>query len=486
MVGYTRSFGAGQADVWLIKVAPAQHKLTIEASGSGTTNPTPGIHTYDEGETVTVDAQPNSGYKLDHWLLDNVNIGSTDPYPVTIDANHTLRAIFVVITSPPDGEPQPPTQQPPTASFTCPSTSTAGQTVSFDASASYDPDGNIRTYAWNFGDDSSGSGKTTSHTYEAAGTYTVTLTVTDNDGQKDTYDRNITVEARGDVDPPVADVQTDNKNVKTGATVTFNGGGSSDNVGVVSYEWDFGDGTTGTGAVAIHTYADAGTYNVILTVKDAAENSNAATFQMIVDGAAAAAAPFPFWILIPVIAAIAGGAGSLLYLKRRKPKEKPPKPSAVRVTAEPTELPADGKSKSTVTVELLDAEGKLMQAPDDIEVKLSSTMGKVESPVVVPKGKAEEKTFLISSKEFGTVKVSADAKGLKSIGLTLSFLEKKRYCMHCGARISLEDKRCPECNEPPPSAPDTFKCKNCGEVLPLSVKTRFCRECGASQPKEKT
>jgi len=211
-----------------------------------------------------------------------------------------------------------------------------------------------------------------------------------------------------------------------------------------------------------------------------------ATYTIELPGESDIAAPFPFWILIPVIAAIAGGAGALLYLKRRKPKEKPPKPSAVRVTAEPSELPADGKSKSTVTVELLDAEGKLMQAPEDIEVKLSSTMGEVKSPVVVPKGKAEEKTFLISSKEFGTVKVSADAKGLKSIGLTLSFLEKKRYCMSCGTRISLEDKRCPECNEPPPSAPDTFKCKNCGEVLPLSVKTRFCRECGASQPKEKS
>jgi PKD repeat protein len=52
----------------------------------------------------------------------------------------------------------------------------------------------------------------------------------------------------------------------------FDGGQSSDNVGVVRYEWDFGDDTTGTGQVTTHTYATAGTYTVMLTVWDAAGN----------------------------------------------------------------------------------------------------------------------------------------------------------------------------------------------------------------------
>ena len=60
--------------------------------------------------------------------------------------------------------------------------SISGLTVTFDASSSYDPDGYIVSYEWDFGDGSTASGVTVTHTYSQPGTYTVTLTVTDNDG----------------------------------------------------------------------------------------------------------------------------------------------------------------------------------------------------------------------------------------------------------------------------------------------------------------
>ena len=69
--------------------------------------------------------------------------------------------------------------QPPSASFTWGAT---GLTASFNGSGSSDPDGSVTGYAWNFGDGSTGSGVTPSHTYAAAGTYTAQLTVTDNQG----------------------------------------------------------------------------------------------------------------------------------------------------------------------------------------------------------------------------------------------------------------------------------------------------------------
>lgn len=71
----------------------------------------------------------------------------------------------------------------PTASFTA--TPTSGDVplaVAFNAAASTDSDGSIASYAWNFGDNSSGSGVAPTHTYTAAGNYAVTLTVTDNRG----------------------------------------------------------------------------------------------------------------------------------------------------------------------------------------------------------------------------------------------------------------------------------------------------------------
>lgn len=55
-------------------------------------------------------------------------------------------------------------------------------TIDFDASASYDPDGSIVAYQWNFGDGNSGAGETVSHTYTSYGTYNVILTVYDNTG----------------------------------------------------------------------------------------------------------------------------------------------------------------------------------------------------------------------------------------------------------------------------------------------------------------
>ena len=83
---------------------------------------------------------------------------------------------------------------PPTASFTSSTTSGAAPlAVSFNAGASADPDGTIVSYNWNFGDFTSGAGQTPSHTFTTAGTFPVTLTVTDNKGASASHTTDISV-----------------------------------------------------------------------------------------------------------------------------------------------------------------------------------------------------------------------------------------------------------------------------------------------------
>jgi subtilisin family serine protease len=84
------------------------------------------------------------------------------------------------------------TNTPPTASFTETCTNLS---CNFNGSGSSDPGGSIASYAWNFGDISTGSGATPNHVYAAAGTYTVELTVTDNGGATGTTSHQVTVTA---------------------------------------------------------------------------------------------------------------------------------------------------------------------------------------------------------------------------------------------------------------------------------------------------
>jgi PKD repeat protein len=135
---------------------------------------------------------------------------------------------------------------------------------SFDGSGSSDPDGTVASYAWDFGDGTSGVGVTPSHTYATAGAYTVVLTVTDNLGQTAQVSHGVTVAAPANVAPTALFTS-----VCTNLGCSFDGSGSSDPDGTVaSYAWDFGDGTSGTGSAPSYIYLAAGSYTVVLTVTD--------------------------------------------------------------------------------------------------------------------------------------------------------------------------------------------------------------------------
>ena len=141
---------------------------------------------------------------------------------------------------------------------------------------SSDTDGTIGSYAWTFGDGTSGSGVAPSKTYTAGGSYTVALTVTDDDNATGATSQVVTVSPPPNA-PPTASFTFSCTNL----ACTFNAGGSSDTDGTIgSYAWTFGDGTSGSGVAPSKTYTAGGSYTVALTVTDD-DNATGATSQVV-------------------------------------------------------------------------------------------------------------------------------------------------------------------------------------------------------------
>lgn len=123
-----------------------------------------------------------------------------------------------------------------------------------------------------------------------------------------------------DTTSPVADAGND-QTVTEDNSVSFDASDSTDNMAIVSYEWSFGDGTTGTGETTTHTYTEPGTYTVTLTVKDAADNSDTDSITVTVE---AVPTIFPWWILGVVGVAIVAGIIVTAFLLRRSRATKGP------------------------------------------------------------------------------------------------------------------------------------------------------------------
>jgi PKD repeat protein len=282
------------------------------------------------GETITFDASgsydPDGTIVSYSWAFGDGNTGTgvsvqhayskdgtyTVSLTVTDDdgTTDTVNATITVIV----------TNKAPLASFTeSAETISTGESIHFDASASHDPDGTIVAYAWNFGDGNTTAGAAVDHTYENNGVYTVTLTVTDNEGATGSATATKSVLNRS----PVASFTEDAETVAENVAIHFDASGSYDPDGtIVSYVWDFGDGTTGTGVTTEHTYIEAGTYTVTLTVTDNDGASSSVTAEKTVETQEAV----PLAVLSVIGLGVAALTATLLYglfvRRRKKKKEK--------------------------------------------------------------------------------------------------------------------------------------------------------------------
>ncbi|MFC1972406.1 PKD domain-containing protein [Chloroflexota bacterium] len=137
-------------------------------------------------------------------------------------------------------------------------------TISCSSEGSYDPDGYIQYYLWDFGDGSTSGDSNPFHEYREPGNYIVFLTVTDDEGQESSTEISVSVEAPSK--PPVAIANFE----QHGLAVDFYGEESHDPDGgpIVAWHWSFGDGHVFEGDTATHEYAKGGNYVVVLTVTD--------------------------------------------------------------------------------------------------------------------------------------------------------------------------------------------------------------------------
>ncbi|MBQ4819027.1 glycoside hydrolase family 48 protein [Aquimarina sp. MMG016] len=177
----------------------------------------------------------------------------------------------------------------PMASFTAtPESGVAPLEVSFDASASSDPNGDALSYNWNFGNGETSTTANPIITYSAIGSYLVTLTVSDGENISAETSTTITVED-GNI-APVADFTATPTAGIAPLSVAFDASASSDENGdALTYTWDFGDGNTAVGVTTNHEYVAVGEYLAKLTVSDGSKQGTKTITINVTDGSPVAA-----------------------------------------------------------------------------------------------------------------------------------------------------------------------------------------------------
>ncbi|MCK5037561.1 MAG: PKD domain-containing protein [Thermoplasmata archaeon] len=167
----------------------------------------------------------------------------------------------------------------------------SGTIVAFNGSGSTD-NSTIETYIWTFSDDGSMqtlTGVAPTYNFTNDGTFMVTLTVTDAYGNTHQDNMTVTVAPGIDTTPPTANAGTD-QTVIQGTIVTFDGSGSTDNIGIVNYTWAFDDGTTRAtitlyGESPTYNFTSPGNYIVTLQVMDDAGNTGSDSMVVLVEAA---------------------------------------------------------------------------------------------------------------------------------------------------------------------------------------------------------
>ncbi|MCD4705187.1 lamin tail domain-containing protein [bacterium] len=221
----------------------------------------------------------NSGEEIS--LLDNSNLITSFDYDPQIGAdgnNKTLERIdfnlndwqesFVVKGTPGDYSSIFPANTPPTAIITAAENIFINEETIFDASASFDPDGNSLSYLWNFANQASSSLKIAQHTFTESGNFEISLTI--DDGLASSTDSLLINVLENEINPIEIIITNLADEFLVGEIIHFNA--CQSNGENLEFHWDLGDGGQGNSCVLDYRYNSTGIYNIILEVSN--ENNN--------------------------------------------------------------------------------------------------------------------------------------------------------------------------------------------------------------------
>ncbi len=198
----------------------------------------------------------------------------------------TNETFYFVTKNKPAPPPKPEPNEKPVAIIDGDLSGFPGENLQFDGSASYDPDGEIYSYLWDFHEGTIIQGETASHSYRNKGIYTVSLTVTDNKGQTDSTSTKVTIIKPNY--PP--EINIDANNLPGELTISLTASVNDEDGDPVSCFINWNDGSTPTAFEANndqhtfkHTFATYGNYTISATADDGSVESSASTYISILD-----------------------------------------------------------------------------------------------------------------------------------------------------------------------------------------------------------
>ena len=263
------------APVPVVSATPTSgdYPLVVAFSSDGSTDPDGSIATYswNFGDGSPLVSTPDATHTY-------TTAGSFSAKLTVYDNGNKSAFVTTVITVT-----TPPANLAPTAMASAnPSVGKSPLLVTFSSAGSADSDGTISSYSWDFGDGTPVSAEANpDHTFETAGSFNATLTITDDDGGTDTAD--VAVQVNANVGPTAVA----NANITGGQvplTILFSSAGSADtDGGITSYAWDFGDGNSSSSPNPTYSYSIPGSYTATLTVADSEGETDSSALSVTAD-----------------------------------------------------------------------------------------------------------------------------------------------------------------------------------------------------------